>query len=131
MKWVQSLKDLLTQSQTDENELLKTVLGQVSDEEAQKIQEKLGIEVKRYNRVVDNYAIKHILKNHGDEKTEQKRGQIEVKLADFEKIIEVVNAPDQMTNEGKNTAGRITIKYKKNISEIVYTYLEEIRTKHK
>lgn len=131
MKWIQNLKDLLTKSSTDENELLKTVLKQLSDEEAQKIQDKLGIKVKGYNRVVDNYAIKHILKNHGDAKTEAQRGQVAVKLSDFEKIMEIVNAPDQVIHAGKNTTGRTTIKYQKNISEIIYTYLEEVRTKRK
>lgn len=137
MKWIPSLQELLDkttqeiQGNSTENELLKTILSTILEEEAQLIKDQTDLEVANYSRVIDNYAIKHVIKNHGNPQTEKQRGQIAIEITDFEKIDEITQNPDKISYEGKNDTGRDTIKYQKSIAETLYLYLEEVRTKRK
>ncbi len=81
--------------------------------------------------MVDNYAVKYVIKNHGNSQTEKQRGQIAVEMTDFDKIQEITQNPDKISYEGKNDTGRDTIQYQKSIAETLYLYLEEVRTKRK
>lgn len=133
MKWIESIQDLVqlsTQNDT-ENGLLKTVISKLTESEIAHIKKNTNLTVEGYNRVVDNYAVKHVLKNHGNAQTETLRGQIAVEKSDFEKISTIVTPPHSISYGGKNDTGRDTIQYVKELENIQYTLLEEVRSKRK
>ncbi|MFZ1751698.1 MAG: hypothetical protein WAU01_15975 [Saprospiraceae bacterium] len=51
---------------------------------------------------IDIYAIKHIIKKHGNQEFEKSRGQDPIKLDDFYLIAELVNDPNSIIFRGKN-----------------------------
>ena len=98
-------------------------LGTVTDKNAEIIKSATGLDVKDYERIVDNYAIKHIIAGHGNKKTESNRGQIAVNKSDFKKIDEITNSSDIITTvENKPDL----LVYQKRINELLF-YVEEKR----
>jgi hypothetical protein len=100
-------------------------------ENAALILEKTGLDVRGYTRVIDNYGVRHTMKQHGNEVKEIKRGQIAVTLDDFSKIALITSEPDDIFADGKNKIGRDVIVFVKVIEGIGYRHVEEVRGKHK
>ncbi|TAH20236.1 MAG: hypothetical protein EAZ08_06300 [Cytophagales bacterium] len=125
-KDVSSLLALLEEMTKDKDALIKYNMGQVPDEEVRNVQNETGIDLSNYNRSIDSYAINHVLGNHGNPKTEAKRGQIAVELSDFELISLITSSPDKIEYVGKNGSGRDLIKYIKKIGHNIH-YVEEVR----
>ena len=82
-------------------------------------------------RVLDNYGVRHTIKQHGNPTQEAKRGQIAVTLEDFEKIVLITSQPDNIFADGRNKIGRDVLVFVKVIDGIGYRHVEEIRGKHK
>ena len=92
--------------------------------------EQSGHGLEGYRRVLDSFAVKHIFKNHGNDKTELLRGQIGVVREDFLLIERTVK-----------TSGIVSIELSKIGNTIfVYTFehenfrlflVEEIRVRRK
>ncbi len=58
---------------TNEREIIN--LGELSTEDLTKIQAQTGIDLEAdYQRIMDNYAVKHTFRKHGNEKQETLRG---------------------------------------------------------
>ena len=112
------------------NVQLKYSFGKLTEKQVNEIKENTSIDLTGYSRVIDSYGVKHTIKQHGNKIQEQKRGQIEITIKDFENISKIVNNPDKIENAGKNKIGRYLIKIKKRLSENNY-YTEEIRKKQK
>jgi hypothetical protein len=53
-----------------------------------------GIDIDGYEHEVSNYFIRHVIKSHGDEKTEKSRGNLPVLDDDFERIPAIIESPD-------------------------------------
>ena len=104
-------------------------LGEVVN--ASLIQEKTGLNVAGFIRVLDNYGVRHTMKQHGNVRQESQRGQIAVTLEDFEKILVITSEPDNVFADGKNKIGRDVIVFVKVIDGIGYRHVEEIRGKHR
>jgi phage-Barnase-EndoU-ColicinE5/D-RelE like nuclease3 len=104
-------------------------LGKVTN--ASLILEKTGLNVAGFTRVLDNYGVRHTLKQHGNQTHEAKRGQIAVTLEDFKKIVLITSRPDNIFADGKNRIGREVLVFVKVIDGIGYRHVEEIRGKHK
>jgi hypothetical protein len=104
-------------------------LGQVAN--ADLILKKTGHDVTGYTRVIDNYGVRHTIKQHGNAAKEAKRGQIAVTLEDFGKIGLITASPDDVFADGKNKIGRDVIVFVKVIDGIGYRHVEEIRGKNK
>ena len=104
-------------------------LGKVSN--AQLILEKTGLNVTGFTRVLDNYGVRHTLKQHGNSVKEDRRGQIAVTAEDFAKISSITSAPDNIFADGKNKIGRNVIVFVKLIDGVGYRHVEELRGKHK
>ena len=81
-----------------------------------------------YWHVLDNFAVKHIMHRHSGNR-ERLRGQEPVTLADFFLISQIVLTADsiQLTACGNGNQGLI---YTKDINDMTYTLLEEVRTGH-
>ena len=104
-------------------------LGEVVN--ASLIQEKTGLNVAGFIRVLDNYGVRHTMKQHGNVRQESQRGQIAVTLEDFEKILVITSEPDNVFADGKYKIGRDVIVFVKVIDGIGYRHVEEIRGKHR
>lgn len=123
---INSIKNLIIKSiKNDKNNLYFYELGTIPNKQIKSIKSKFKIDLSGYNRVIDNYSIKHILIRHGNEKQEAKKGQIAITLDKFELIPKVLNNPDEITVVGKNKIGNNVIKYTKKINDIIIC-IEEI-----
>ncbi len=112
------------------NHVQKMDLGTLNETEIQFIQEKMGLNLTDYRRILDNSGIKHAFKKHGDPKTEELRGQIAITSEDFEKILEIVQNPDLIEYLGKNRIGNDLILYEKEF-EAMMCYVEGLRESKK
>jgi len=90
-----------------------------------------GLEVEDFTHDVDADAIRHILKQHGDEKTEAERGQLPISESDLEQIPAVVNDADYVLTGFKNRRGQDLIGYIKQMPNGSVLYIEEVRTGRK
>ena len=87
-----------------------------------------GIEIDTtYRHTLDNSAIRHSLKNHGNKK-EELRGQIPVTASDLMKIPEIISSYDSLTTD-KNQRGQDVIIYSKDMGNNLTLFVEEIRLK--
>jgi hypothetical protein len=122
-----SIKELVQKTLQDTtNQRIKIDLANPTVEQLTAIKETTGIELTDFQRTMDNYAIKHTFRKHGNDKLETLRGQIGVTEKDFEKIDSIIDNPDEITHGGINNIGREVILYRKNL-ENQYVYVEEIR----
>jgi len=80
--------------------------------------------------VVDIYAIRHAIAQHGSLQREATRGQIAVTIDDFSLIPKIIANPDAIRYEGINKQGNPVLIYEKTIGNKVF-YLEEIRVRRK
>lgn len=53
-----------------------------------------GVDVRGYTSDISASFINHVLKSHGNQNVEEKNGQVAVTKDDFDKIPQIVNAPD-------------------------------------
>ncbi len=98
---------------TDDNKLEKISLGKPTEKQIEKVKNETNLDISDYERVIDNYGVKHAFKKHGNPKTEEPRGQIAITADDFEKIPEIVENPDKVEDVGKNKIGNDLILYEK------------------
>ena len=113
------------------NALKKISLGKLSNSEVSAIYINTGFDLTNFERIIDNYAIKHTFRKHGNHKTEQLRGQIGVQQTDFELIPLIINMPDKIENGGENNIGRDILLTSKEINNKRYFLAEEIRINKK
>jgi leucyl-tRNA synthetase len=111
------------------NEKRFVTFGKVGDEEAKLIESQTGLKLNGFRRFIDNYAIAHILHEHGDAAMESKRGLVAVTFEDFLLIPEIVEFPDKVSPAGKTATGLDGILYEKKINGWI-CYVEEVRTRH-
>ncbi|NNF99489.1 MAG: hypothetical protein HKM93_08935 [Desulfobacteraceae bacterium] len=121
------ISDLYDYSITDKsNKPKEVVYRQVTDDQAIKIKNETGLEVSGYSHAIGNYAIKHIMKRHGDPVKETPRGQIAITREDIRQIPDITENPDkiELLTTKLNKPG---IGYTKRYNGTVF-YLEEVRT---
>jgi hypothetical protein len=111
---------------TNPSQNIRELLGGVSKNNINAVKQKTGIDLTGYERVIDSSGINHILKKHGDEVAEAKRGQIAISKDDIAHIPEIVESPDDIKYVGKNKQDLPAIRYQKNINGEIY-YFEEVR----
>ncbi|MGA2936692.1 MAG: hypothetical protein ABSF52_06270 [Syntrophobacteraceae bacterium] len=121
---IPALYDLALSSKT--NQKIEIRYKTVESDEAARLFEVTGNNLEGYIHSIDNYAIRHIIKEHGDPVTEAARGQIPITKDDISKIPEIVDSPDQV-RALKTKQGREGIGYLKRVDGQVF-YVEEIRT---
>jgi leucyl-tRNA synthetase len=110
------------------NEKRFVTFGKVGDEEAKLIESQTGLKLNGFRRFIDNYAIAHILHEHGDAVMESKRGLVAVTFEDFLFIPEIVEFPDKVSSAGKTATGLDGILYEKKINGWICC-VEEVRTR--
>lgn len=111
-----------------DNEQRKLPLWAVDQEEAQRLFGATGLDLRGYTHVLENYALKHIVKEHGNAATEASRGQTGITPDDLALIPEILRSPDSVRLSTTSTGiGLPAIIYEKKIGGKV-TFVEEVRT---
>lgn len=111
-----------------DNEQRKLPLWAVDQEEAQRLFAATGLDLRGYTHVLENYALKHIVKEHGNAATEASRGQTGITPDDLALIPEILRSPDSVRLSTTSTGiGLPAIIYEKKIGGKV-TFVEEVRT---
>ena len=85
-----------------------------------------NIDLSEYEFTIDNFAVKHVLNQHGDPKVEAPRGQVAVTEKDFELLPLVLSKPDLVFYEGKSRLGLDVFQFQKRIGNN-YVVLKEVR----
>jgi hypothetical protein len=88
--------------------------------------EQSGHGLEGYRRVLDSFAVRHIFKQHGNDKTESLRGQIGIVREDFLLIEKIVAYPEHFWIE-TNRIGHALLKYKLEFEGFRLVFAEEIR----
>ena len=99
-------------------------LGKVTDLVSNKIKSLLGIEVKNRKHTLSDNDIRHMLKQHGNQEVETKKGQIAITREDIKNIPDIINNPDEITKGTNNKLGQ-TIRYIKRYNDNS-TYVVEV-----
>lgn len=102
--------------------------GTVSAQAAALAKEKADIDIAGFTHSADMYSMRHLLKTHGDAKSEAKRGQLAITEKDVASIPDVVSNPDTVVYGGKSRVGRDTIASIKQLDDGTVLVAEEIRT---
>lgn len=119
-----SVHTLAQQSMQVADRKIEAVIGTV---DAATMRNKTGFDLAGHVHVVDNYAVRHTMRKHGNPDREAMRGQIAVTLKDFNQVGKITSAPDHVFRDGKNGTGRDVIVFAKVINGIGYRYVGEIR----
>ena len=126
------LLELVEYSFSDASNKLRTIKIHYLDEwEISLLESLLSGILEGFKRTIDNYAIIHTHNKHGQEKKEISRGQVPVVMTDYLLIPEIVKVPDKISVGEKSNIGTELIIYEKEIKEIIYFYVEEVRKKRK
>lgn len=116
------------QQSTPENRHID--LGSVPDSIIEYFNRNNDIDLTGYKFTIDIYAIRHIMKSHGNAVKEEARGQKSVTVEDFGLIYQIVTKSDVVFYDGQNKIGRDVIQFQKLIGD-QYIILKEIRTGRK
>ena len=124
-----SEKDVLTFIETAKKipNNLKLYFGKISNNTSEKIRNTLGIRTDNYNISLRANTIKHILKEHGNAKTEALRGQLPITANDILNIPYIINNYDNLKNSGVSEKNKPSITFEKNIdgNTVVVTYISD------
>ncbi len=99
---------------------VKKITLEVDNPRAKEILAQRGIEASTFKHEVDSYAIKHALKEHGED-------ELPLIRDDLNLIPEVIREADTIDYVGKTKQGLDTLKYAKKYNGTTY-YVEEVRT---
>ena len=124
------LQQVIDKAKSNPIERQKLVIGKVAKDLEEKAKDN-GFDISGYQHDLDVSGTRHAIKEHGQPKTEEPRGQIAITDEDFEKIPDVIYGYDEVAFTGKNKIGRETITYKKAFDDGTILYVEEIRDKRK
>jgi hypothetical protein len=104
----------------------RVAMGIVTSKQASDWQKLTGIDLEGFVHVLDNYAVRHIFKKHGDDSFERLRGLSGISAEDFQHIPETVTNPDQVESLGKNERGLDLVRFTKRWNGSLLV-VEEIR----
>ena len=85
-----------------------------------------GLNLEGFNHEITSDFKNHVLKEHGDKKTETARGQIAIKESDFYNIPDIISEPDYVAIGAISKKGRAILAYAKKIGGGTSLYFEEI-----
>jgi hypothetical protein len=106
--------------------LEKVKIGKVEPWTVQNAGE-VGLHIEGYEHEISNYFIRHVLKNHGNEKKETARGNVPIHNDDFNRIPSIVTKPDYAIF-GAKRHDEDRIIYVKHLEDGTMLYFEEVLT---
>lgn len=93
-------------------------LGTIPDTAAQLIRSSTGIDVTGYTAILPGDSVQHIFKNHGNDATENQRGQRAVTENDIALIPQVLSEPDRvLLSHNTDVLGRTVLLFEKRIGD--------------
>lgn len=92
--------------------------------------ESIGLDISGWQHSIDESSIRHILKQHGNEKAENKRGQRAVTKADILMLPQIVSSFDSIDYTGTSDAGNEMFLLRKEIGDEIFC-VQEVRKRHK
>ncbi len=122
----EQLSQIIEKAKNAPNERQIITLGKASDRLVKEA-EKKGFNISDFIHNLDVSGVRHAFLEHGNEKTESKRGQTAISYDDLKKVPEIISDYDNVEFPGKNKIGRDVIKYTKKFSDGTVYYVEEIR----
>lgn len=90
-----------------------------------------GLDIAGFRHVIDGSAVRHIIKNHYDEKSERSRGLLPMTDQELTRLPEVIANPDKVVLGTTNRLGKQQIAYVKKMEDGSVLYLDEVRTGRK
>ena len=123
--YVGNMNKLIKASALSGNTLIKSQLSMASSNLVKMLGDMGAIVDESYRHVIDNNAIRHILKTHGG-KSEILRGQIPITQRDMYRIPTIISEYDTI-NIDNNRRGQTLVIYTKTFDDGVLFYVEEIR----
>lgn len=115
----QQLMDFVSRALTDKNYVGKMYFGVVGEELAQEIMGATGFDFLGRNVALRAGNVRKTINIHGNQTTEERRGQRAVISKDFAMIPVVIGEPDSIT--ASNYEGRAAAVFKKNIANERFT----------
>lgn len=112
-----------------ENRRFFYVVCDISEPEIAFASAEAGFDLLGFRHVVDNFALQHTLRKHGNPMTEAARGQIAVAPETFEFISLIVSKYDRLQYEF--VKNRHSFLFEKMIGDRVCHYIAEIRVGRK
>jgi hypothetical protein len=120
------IQELVDFALSDTSNLHKEiVIDKVNEKQAKIMLDEIGINLENAERCIDTSTIRHIIKNHGSVKKEEKRGQIAINLDDFDLITKVLETAKDVKYRGKNNLKQDVFEYRKKINH-TYVVLEAV-----
>ena len=128
----QRITELVKISKQVKNEVERVVIGGVTEEQVKDLKEQ-GFDIdSTWVHSMENSAIQHNQKQHGNEEKEVTHNQIAITDKDYELAIDILEDYDSVEKSpNKDKQGRDVIIYTKEFSDGTIYYLEEVREKRK
>lgn len=124
------IDEIIQYAKGNNNDKKQNFYGKVTDFFSENAKEH-GLEISGYHHAIDNYFIKHAIKQHGNAESEKSRGLVAVTDNDFRRIPEILNNPDYIIYGSKNVLKHDTIIYAKNFDDNSTLFVEEVRNGRK
>lgn len=86
-----------------------------------------GVDLTGYTSTLDNYAVNHTLKKHGNAAAEHSRGQIAVELEDFGLLSLITSEADAVQADGLSRYGLEQLLFSKLVGSVGYLVVQERR----
>ncbi|MGE9266507.1 MAG: phage portal protein family protein [Verrucomicrobiales bacterium] len=102
--------------------------AEVSAEQAQMILAKTGVDVSGYRHAIDQSAIRHLIRSHGDPKKEERQKQVALSKGDVERLAEDVTGFDEVEFAGMTKQGLQAIRYYKDRPDGTTVVIEAVRS---
>ena len=110
IKFVKKYKDIQSNA--------KLYYGKICESVSDKIYIMFNIDINNYNLSLSANSLKHILKKHGNNFDEIKRGQIAIKEEEFMLIPKIISNFDNIIDSGISKQGKKIITFVKNMDYI-------------
>ena len=107
-----------------------TTYRKVEAPEAEALKEVTGTDFTGFQHHVDESAVRHVLKEHGDPQLEARRGQIPVTREDFALLPQITDPSAAMVESAGESNGLPLIRYTRQIGDTFYV-VEEVRRRRK
>ena len=103
------------------------VLGPIPPHVIEKVLLDSSIDLTNYVFTIDVYAVRHIMRSHGNKLKEEARGQKAITVDDFNLLYTIVSQPDTVFYDGLNRIGREVLQFQKRVDDL-HVILKEVRT---
>ena len=116
-----------------ENRKIQLVIGKLETGTTAMIKNVTGLNIKAFDVMLDNYAVIHVFNRHSDPIEELSKGNSPILFNDFEKIKEIVDNPDTVSDLGRTKQGLTIILFEKNFQDNNERFycIKEVRMKRK